>query len=477
MAKYYWWKGATAPFTTQTSGTTYAAWIAATNAGLTSNWVSSSYNVSSLVYGATALPGSSDYVSIDDRYPPIGSTVGSLTLDILSPCLNSTGVGITAFVCSIGPFTNYRLDSGALPITYNSRVGGPVQGNSGVSEVAGITGATLCGVPLEIRASYKIYVYDNDTGSFDVNIAPSNVPDVRVTRIGITGSAPLTAMSLGNVPWKRNTALRIYGASGGVPGATLMIVESGVVISEMVIGNGVIIPAAAGVTASPVLSIYGQVFDFTMSAGTATDVDHVLVAPNIRCFDQEASGNYKFRSSITRTGNTDALSPQTNINYADLILLSSMRYMGILTGELKSYDVTLGENAYDAEPAYSTSYKFATGGDPLIGPNIKLRGTIGYLKDFYMTNGTITIDPTSSVGQYGLICGNGKIGTLGVCDFGGDVKISPESFETTPGSIGVVHGLASEMYGLRLTDNAISKFKYPKNATVETHTNSPYPIL
>ena len=70
----FYWKGQTASVPSATSGTTYTTWAAATNVGLTANWVMAFSNLTSLIVGATRLPGPLDYVYIQDKYPNIGST-------------------------------------------------------------------------------------------------------------------------------------------------------------------------------------------------------------------------------------------------------------------------------------------------------------------------------------------------------------------------------------------------------------------
>ena len=487
MAKFY-WKGTAAGFTTDVTGASYDSWIAATNAGLTKNWANSVGTIGSGVTGATLIPGVNDLVYISDRFPTLGSTLsgstgsGSYTY-VLSPCLNSGNAGITAYSCTIGPFSNLS-SSATLPlvtgIVGHSRVGGNVLGNSAVSETSGVTGATLVGYPMQLRVSNQINIYDNDMGSFDINIAPNGgftYSQLIVTRVTPTSGVTLAgAFTLAEKPWKTSTAIRV-SQSTALAGWSVknLTINSGVVMSELTIGDGVGMDTPSAASAVPVFRIYGQIFnttvDYSVSSGTV--IKHVLIDPNIRCFDSSAAGTYILANSIVRSGDSADLSPQTSVSYADLLLYSAKRATGIATGTVLSYNVTLGTNPFESAVDATTSYKFVTVGQETGSPNIKLRGTISSLKDFVLNCGKIELDSSSVVGQQGVVIYNGKILSQQQSDFGGLVRLTAINDELIPATgVGAINGAAQGRYGLRLGETASLNTKLPISSTIETHANS-----
>ena len=335
MANYYWWKGTGIGSTFDDLVGSTAEWIAATDVGLTANWVVCPQTVGVFVEGATLLPGSSDIVYIKNTFPVIGAVFGSTlaadSSNILSPCLNSSDVGITCQQCFIGPFYiqgDATTSDNITNILFLGRVGGPITGNQGIEETQyyPVDGTTLSGYPLSIRSgiSYGIVINDEHTGKYQINIrAGANAAPIVLLSGGGTGS-----ISLSDSPWKTDTALRVYGSPSTIK------INEGAFINELVIGSGVSLDIPSGATTSPVLDIRGQVSNLIVEASSTTNIRHVRVLPTIRCFDAEARGNYKFKSTIKRQGSTVNLSPQTDPSYADLLLHVPMRFPGLVSGTL-----------------------------------------------------------------------------------------------------------------------------------------------
>ena len=106
MANYYWWKGTSNNFTDVVGLNASEGWTAATDVGLTANWVMCPQTIGAGVTGATLLPAVDDTVYIKPTYPVVGSVSGSQNFadsaTILSPCLDSSNTGITCEQCFIG---------------------------------------------------------------------------------------------------------------------------------------------------------------------------------------------------------------------------------------------------------------------------------------------------------------------------------------------------------------------------------------
>ena len=477
MANYYWWKGTGSTFDDLVGLTGSEGWTAATDVGLTANWVMCPQTIGAGVTGATMLPGESDTVYIKPTYPVVGSVSGSQNFadsaTILSPCLDSSNTGITCEQCFIGPF-DIQV---SIPtnITENfqfiSRVGGPINGNQGIQSLQQfpVDGTTLSGYPLTIRSgfSYGIKIYDEHLGKYEINI-----------RVGASaGSVVLLSgggtdtISLNSSSWKAETALRIYGSPSTIK------INEGAFINEVVIGSGVSLDIRSGVTASPVLDIQGQVSNLTIEASSTTNIRHVRVMPTIRCFDPEARGNYKFKSTIKRQGSTVNLSPQTDPSYADLLLHIPMRFPGLVSGTLLPYTVELGEFQSDA-----TEYKFYAGDyHSDLGANISLKGKV-ILSDFVLDSGTLNFHSNNIDKQYGLTCDNAKIQSYlsGSSNFGGGIKSAPDaSALIIPGLIQITHDGATAGWGLRLGKESLDSLltstpavKYYTGAVIETHIDS-----
>lgn len=481
MAKYY-WKGSAAGFTTGVTGASYTAWIAATNAGLSANWAYSVGAVGSGVTGATGIPGVNDTVFISDRFPTLGSTLasqigvsGAYTY-VLSPCLNSSNTTIISTNTFIGPFSNYSISG--LPLVTgefgHSRVGGPVLGNSAVTETVGITGATLIGYPLGVSASSGIYIYDNDLGAYDINIIPRGTnTTLSLNRVDpSSGNTFAGAFTIADKPWKPTTALRIEGGS-----AKSFTVYAGVVLGELKMVSSFAIQEAPGVTAPPLVNLLGQIFNTTLTFNNATGMHYINVLPNIRCFDESAVSKYTFADTIRRNGDTNALSPQIAASYADLILNSALRAQGISLGTILPYTVILGTNPTEAEPAANTNFKFATlgSGTQIGAPLVKLRGSVT-LSDFSLAVGRLVVDSTSIFGQQGVICTNGRISSSAGADLGGLVRLSPVNDELVPGAgIGSTYVPSSGQYGIRITEAALANTTFASGTTIETNSGSPFP--
>ena len=491
MAKYF-WKGTSAPFTTQTSGSTYAAWIKATNTGITANWAYSFGSPGSGVTGATALPGVLDSVYFSDKFPTLGSTLSSNSDSVqnsyvLSPCLNSSGAGITCLNCNIGPFNNQSAGTPPIYVTMegigSARVGGPIEGNSVVIETAGITGATLVGYPLNIRNDAGVYIYDNDMASYDINLAP-----VVGATTGLIAIYNTTGISGGTLfwnakPWKAYTAIRLHGA------CNRLLLNPGVVLNELRLGSGFSVAANAELNNGTIdtdIYLKGQIINATVDPTAATINALVRVEPIIRSFDAPAS-TYSFGASVLcTTPSIDGLSPQTSYTYASLLLLTANKATGIIEGDItNNYTVVLGAHPFPAEPAYNTNFIFATknlGTSNVYGnPEIKIKGTVT-LTDFSMDCGSFGLDPTNVIGEYGLICVNGRLNTTGVVDFGGLLRFDSNSAESINlqklGAMGVQHIFANGHYGLRvgeITSNT-NPIKFYNGATVQTHTDSILPL-
>lgn len=481
MANYYWWKGTESTFDDIVGLSGSAGWTAATDVGLTANWVVCPQTIGAGVTGATLLPGSSDTVYIKNTYPVLGSVFGSTlaanTLGILSPCLNASNIGITCEQCYIGPFyiqENVGDADNENTIKFLGRVGGPITGNRGILQTVAfpINGTTLSGYPLTIRSgiSYGIIINDEHEGKYEINIrvGASAAPIVLLSGGG-TGS-----ISLSDSPWKTITTLRVYGSPSTIK------INEGAFINEVVIGSGVSLDIPSGTTASPVLDIRGQVSNLTVEASSTTNIRHVRVLPTIRCFDAEARGNYKFKSTIKRQGSTLNLSPQTDPSYADLLLHVPMRFPGLVSGTLLPYTVELGEIQSAA-----TEYKFYAGDyHSDLGANISLKGRV-ILSDFVLDSGTINFYPDNIDKQYGLTCDNARIRSYlsGSSDFGASVRSSPDGdARIISGALRIIHDGATAGWGLRLGKEAIDSLAttapsvvYYEGAVIETHIDSNLP--
>ena len=485
MANYYWWKGTGTTFGNDSQdvvdSSRSAPWIAVTNVGLTANWVMCPQTVGAVVVGATLLPGASDTVYIKDRFPiedtVSGSTIVSDTATILSPCLDSTNIGITCEQCFIGPFHiqgDANTSDDMTNIRFLGRVGGPINGNKGITqtETYPTDGTTLSGYPLTIRSgiSYGIVINDEHTGKYQINIRAGTTAPIVILSGGGTGS-----ISLSDSPWKTETALRVYGSPSTIK------INEGAFINEVVIGSGVSLDIPSGTTASPVLDIRGQVSNLIVEASSTTNIRHVRVLPTIRCFDAEARGNYKFKSTIKRQGSTVNLSPQTDPSYADLLLHVPMRFPGLVSGTLLPYTVELGEIQSAA-----TEYKFYAGDyHSDLGANISLKGRV-ILSDFVLDSGTINFHPNNIDKQYGLTCDNARIRSYlsGSSDFGASVRSSPDGdARIISGALRIIHdGGATAGWGLRLGKEAIDSLTtttpsvaYYEGAVIETHIDSNLP--
>jgi len=481
MANYYWWKGTENTFDDIVGLSGSAGWTAATSVGLTANWVACPQTFGALVVGATTLPGVSDTVYIKNTFPVVGSVFGSVaatdSTTILSPCLNSTDIGITCQQCFIGPFYiqgNFYDSDLVGKIQFLGRVGGPITGNQGIAQTQTYptNGTTLSGYPLTIRSgiSYGIVINDEHLGKYEINIRSGTTAPIVVLSGGGTDS-----ISLLNSPWKTETALRIYGS------ASTIKINEGAFINEVVIGSGVSLDVVSGITASPVFDIRGQVSNLTVEASSTTNIRHVRVLPSIRCFDETTRGNYKFKSTIKRQGSTVNFSPQTDPSYADLLLHVPMRFPGLVSGTLLPYTVELGE--LQSTP---TEYKFYAGDyHSNLGANISLKGRV-ILSDFVLDSGTINFHPDNIDKQYGLTCDNARIRSylLGSSDFGASIKSSPDSdAKIISGALRIIHdGGATAGWGLRLGKEAIDSLvtTYPsivyyEGAVIETHRDSDLP--
>ena len=468
MAKYY-WKGTAAGFTTGVTGASYSAWINATSVGLSANWAYSNGYIGDGVTGATALPGSNDSVYISDRFPTIGTTLSGTTFGanytyVLSPCLNSSNVGITAGYVYLGPWSNQSVSGLPLIDTFGfSRVGGPTLGNAAVSETAGVTAANLVGNPLQIRTTLGIQIYDNDMGAYDLNLKPIGANTINVYRVDPTlGGVTLgnnSAFTLAEKPWKSQTAIRFEGD------AKNLIVNHGVVLGNL-LTQMVLSPLNTGITAQAALRIAGQIFNMESTAG----IDHILIAPGIRCFDASAAGRYVIEEA-TRTGDTFALSAQQSEGAPDVVLKNARLAIGITSGILHHYDVVLGSLSGEI----ATSHKFAATSFGVTGsPHIKMRGTV-FPADFLLLAGTLSVDPNSVLFQQGFVVGNGYIASqeMSAVDFGGRIRLNAYSNDTTElQGTAALRNNANGYYGIRHAGN--SHIKFPLNTSVETHVDSPY---
>jgi len=490
MAKYY-WKGTAAGFTTGVTGASYAAWIAATNSGLTKNWAYSIGTIGSGVTGATVMPGVNDSVYFSDRFPTLGSTLSGSTgaglfTYVLSPCLNSNNDGITASACYIGPFSNQSISGLPLIDTFGyGRVGGPAAGNSSIPETVGITQANnLVGNPIKLRVPNNIYIYDNDLGAYDLNlnIVGTTASTLTVDRVvPPSGTTAAVAFTIAARPWKANTTIRLSGstASGIVSGVQ---VSEGVVLGTLGMDSSfTITPTATGATAVAGLRLNGQIFNTNIDHSTASSsIQHIVVDPNIRCFDVGREGNYIFGRSVVRSGDTDTLSPQVSHLYADTLLKSAKRGSGITTGTIGQYTVILGAFPSEAEPSVVTTHKFATEGTPEGSAIVKIRGTVNPMKDFDLPVGRLMLDPTSVLFQQDFVCYNGRsnISTppYDGIDFGGLIRLNPYNDDRVEASAAVADRLGSTRFGIRFGYEAARLVKFPLGVICETHIDSPYPL-
>ena len=505
MAKFY-WKGTAAGFTTDVTGASYDSWIAATNAGLTKNWANSVGTIGSGVTGATLLPGVNDLVYISDRFPTLGSTLSSIIgassfTYVLSPCLNSSNVGITASYCYIGPWSNQATQ--ALPITSSGRVGGNVLGNSSVSETSGVTGATLVGYPLELRVTNGMFVYDNDLGAFNLHLnfkAGTSYGVFTAQRvIPHTGQTAASAFSIADKPWKLFTDMTLDGANSQ---ASLVRIEfkEGIVLNSVKILQKM---QPYTTSAIPQMLSRSQIFNFIIEKADNKHayLRHIDVQPMLRCFDAPMN-KYEFRSSVLRLGATTTLSPQNSTEYADLLLRSALRATGISTGTIPYYDVVMGSDPSE-DSSTVTVYKFATVGAQEGSPNIKLKGALTPIYDFYMPVGRLDIDPTSVSKLQDIYFHNGLITSIRGADLGGTIRLSPIDDETTESSTsslsgatfmhipsfqqitnwgqlgnsvigGATYSPAISLMGLRIKENAVGNVKFPISHSYETHLDVPY---
>ena len=489
MAKYY-WKGTAAGFTTGVTGASYAAWIAATNSGLTTNWAYSIGTIGSGVTGATVMPGVNDSVYFSDRFPTLGSTLSGSTgaglfTYVLSPCLNSNNDGITASACYIGPFSNQSVSGLPLIDTFGyGRVGGPAAGNSSIAETVGVTQANnLVGYPIKLRVLNNTYIYDNDLGAYDLNlniVAGTTASTLTVDRVvSPSGTTAAVAFTIAARPWKANTTVRL---SGTVRSAQ---VSAGVVLGTLGMDSSFIItPTATGASAAAGLRLNGQIFNTNMEYSETSDgIQHIVVDPNIRCFDAGREGNYIFGRSVVRTGDTDTLSPQNSHLYADTLLKSAKRGTGITTGTIGQYTVILGANPTEANPGFATSHKFATEGTSEGSAIVKIRGTVKPMKDFDLPVGRLMLDPTSVLFQQAFSCDNGRsnisASPYNGIDFGGLIRLNPyddDMTEATETSASSALRSGSTKFGIRFGYEAAQLVKFPLGAICETHTDSPYPL-
>ena len=480
MANYYWWKGTESTFDDIVGLSGSEGWTAATDVGLTANWVMCPQTIGAFVVGATLLPGVADTVYIKATFPVVGSVSGSTNIldstSILSPCLYSSDTGITCEQSFIGQFSLQENILNEITANYQfiGRVGGPINGNQGIESlrVNPTNGTTLSGYPLTIRSgiSYGVKIYDEHSGRYEINIraGASSGPIVLLSGGG-TGS-----ISLSDSPWKTETALRVYGSPSTIK------INEGAFINEVVIGSGVSLDIVSGATASPVLDIQGQVSNLTVEASSTTNIRHVRVSPTIRCFDAAARGNYKFKSTIKRQGSTLNFSPQTDPSYADLLLHVPMRFPGLVSGTLLPYTVELGE--IQSAP---TEYKFYAGDyHSDLGANISLKGKV-ILSDFVLDSGTINFHPDNIDQQYGLTCDNARIRSYrsGSSDFGASLRSSPDAnSRIISGALRIIHDGSIAGWGLRLSKEALDSLgttapsiAYYEGAVIETHTDSNLP--
>lgn len=475
----FYWKGQTASVPSATSGTTYTTWVAATNVGLTANWVMAFSNLTSLIVGATRLPGPLDYVYIQDKYPNIGSTYSGISFSnysiTQSPCAGASTAFLSGDVVYIGPFENYVF--GEIPpskittvgITYGSaRVGGNIQGNSSIVEFSGFTGCSLSGVPLGISANV-INIIDSDKGGYDVNIySKSAITEIKILPPASTAD-PLT---LSSAPWKNKTSVRLGSTFGFSCTAKNINVASGVVLGELTMHPDTVMTHDGGATASHVMTVEGQIFKMDIKPSTATMINHIRIAPKIRCFDVGTNGTYYFGSDVYRgsgyyyVGGESAELQSFGDLGADLLLESPVRWGTFGTPQL--YNVVLGTHSLENNTA--SKYKFLSKGNQWTGPKIFLRGHV-ILQDFDLGSGSMLVDGTNQIGHFSLTCGNGVIRSALGANFSQYIQIATSQILS---GMEVQGSPSSDKYGIRVAPAAMFNTKFPIDRKIETHVSSPY---
>ncbi len=465
MANFYWRGQTGAELPSLDYGTTYDKWISATSI-TASNFVKFS-GYGSVVHGPTMLPGINDYVYFREVYPIPGTTWNnriSNMSSVHSPCLNSTGVTLSASVIQIGPFNNQTTVP--LPLAgvsaCSARVGGGVLGNAGVAETVNFSGATLTGQPLKTNAP-NVTIFGSSArlpgapyfptdlpgaavtlnysglGGYDINISGGTATNIRIINPYTQIEAPDTHYSRARSmnPWLLHSKIYITGTPRSIHS------EDGSIAGHLVIGSGTdmsgssllgLSGASAGYSGSFVapIQLYGQ-FDSVKIEKNA-NVGAVTVRPGYLINDAGTGmvAEYHFAGSIPpRGGLYDGILVQQNPAAATLLMQSAIRAYDIsgttASFSPQSYTVILGDHSINDE-SYSTSYAFITEGHQIGSPDVRLRGTIGDLSDFDLHAGSLSLDSTNEIGNSGVICKNGLIrSSRGVSFYGnalnGDLQV------------------------------------------------------
>ena len=161
--------------------------------------------------------------------------------------------------------------------------------------------------------------------------------------------------------------------------------------------------------------------------------------------------------------------------------------MGYTAPPIPNYSVILGKqsdgggtqqvfkfSSHKYSPHSTTSLSLltpSTYGWPSSFPSIFLRGSV-YIPDFCLDSGQLRVDPTNSIGSYGVNCGNGRITSDQPYPFVSLVRSNITEVIPTQYGGWNVHSPSATMYGLNI-DSEWSGQIFKKDTIIRSHI-SPY---
>lgn len=336
---------------------------------------------------------------------------------------------------------------------------------------------------------------------------------------GISSAAADSYMTHATNPWMENTSIKIANNS------TLTTIKhlSGYV-NELRIGDGVQfyqyytgqqqytdnLEAGGGNTyAIAAVQLLSHVENFI----TEYEIPSLWIAPKI--YSNEYTSQYFIQKNVVRNW-LDSASPQDTSGFT----LQLPTQIAAVTSNGSKWDISdtqmwpgvwnktafnyFGAQGYTAPPipnysvilgkqsdggGTSETFKFSshkysphaqtslslltpsTYGWPASFPSIFLRGSV-YIPDFCLDSGQLRVDPTNSIGSYGVNCGNGRITSFQPYPFVSLVRSNiTEVIPTQNGGWNITSPSASR-YGLNI-DSTWSGQIFAKDTTIRSHI-SPY---
>ena len=341
-----------------------------------------------------------------------------------------------------------------------------------------------------------------------------------VSGVGISFSSD-SYMTHATNPWMENTSIKIANNS------TLTTIKhlSGYV-NELQIGDEVQFyqyytgqqqytqnsEAGGGNTyASAAVQLLSQVGNFITEYG----IPSLWIAPKI--YSNEYISQYFIQKSVVRNW-LDFASPQDTSGFTfeqnnlpiaavtgngsrwdisdtqmwpgvwNKTAFNSFDAQGYTAPPIPNYSVILGKqsngggtqetfkfSSHKYSPHSTTSLSLltpSTYGWPSSFPSIFLRGSV-YIPDFCLDSGQLRVDPTNSIGSYGVNCGNGRITSVQPYPFVSRVRSNiTEVIPTQYGGWNVHSPANNTTYGLNI-DSEWSGQIFAKDTTIRSHI-SPY---